>query len=95
MVNRAGVVDPCTAWQASEKGKEELEREYVGKRISKKFTCRTRPFLGSVRHVHWVQSDAQYCMHVNYDSDSDSEDMEEWEVKSRLYTVDSDDSDSD
>ena len=43
-----------------------------------------RPFLGTVRYVHWVQSECHFCMHVDYDSDSDSEDMDEWEIKSRL-----------
>ena len=52
-----------------------------------------RPFLGTVRYVHWVQSEGQYCMHVSYDSDSDSEDMEEWEVKSRLCGGSDEDSD--
>ena len=70
----------------------------MGKRISKNFvyndTGDKRPFLGTVRYVHWVQSEGHYCMHVDYDSDSDSEDMDEWEAKARLCGGDDSDSDS-
>ena len=43
-----------------------------------------QPFLDTVRYVHWVQSEDHYCIHVDYDSDSDSEDIDRWKVKSRL-----------
>ena len=99
IIDRAGSIDPYAVWKASEKGKDELTESYVGKRISKIFVHNEagdkRPFLGTVRYVHWVQSEAQYCMYVSYDSDSDSEDMEEWEVKSRLCGGGDSDSDSD
>ena len=97
IVDRAGIIDPFEAWKASEKGKDELDKSYKGKRVSKQFVHNEagdkRPFLGTVRYVHWVQSEAQYCMHVSYDSDSDSEDMEEWEVRSRLCGGGDEDSD--
>ena len=87
-------------WKSSETGKDKLteSESYVGKRISKIFCTMSdegdkRPFLGTVRYVHWVQSQDRYCIHVDYDSDSDSEDMGEWEVKSRLCGGEDSDSD--
>ena len=87
LYSRGSRINPYAAWAASLKGKEALQKDYVGKRVSKNFCDdegNRRPYLGTVRYVHWVQSEAQYCMHVSYDSDSDSEDMEEWELRGRI-----------
>ena len=35
-------------------------------------------------HDHRVLTESQYCIYVNYDSDSDEEEVNEREVKSRL-----------
>ena len=99
IVDRAGLIDPYASWRPSETGKDQLIDSYVGKRVTKKFVYNDvgdkRPFLGTVRYVHWVQSEGHYCMHVDYDSESDSEDMDEWEIRSRLCGGGDSDSDSD
>ena len=46
-----------------------------------------RDYLDSVVYVHRVLTESQYCIYVNYDSDSDGEGMNEWEVKSILDNI--------
>ena len=72
------------AWSTSENGLDELTKKYVGGKVSKKFVNENgslRKYRGEVTHVHFIRSNAQYVMHVSYLSDSDSEDMEEHEIK--------------
>ena len=79
-----GSHDVTAAWKVDEGGQEDLTKKYVGGKVSKTFVDLRgveRAFIGEITHVHFVQSEAQYMMHVSYLSDSDSEDMEEWQVK--------------
>ena len=76
-----------SAWNTSQDGLDELTRKYVGGNVSKEFvdnsdgTSVLRKYIGEVTHVHFMRSESQYMMHVSYLSDSDSEDMEEYEIK--------------
>ena len=47
-----------------------------------------RKCIGEVTHVHFVRSASQYAMHVSYLSDSDSENMEEWDIKNHWVGYD-------
>ena len=83
-----GTHDVRSAWNTSENGLDELTKKYVGGQVIKEFvdnnddgTSSLRKYTGEVTHVHFVRSESQYMMHVSYLSDSDSEDMEEYEVK--------------
>ena len=46
--------------------------------------CTRRDSLGSVINAHWVLTESHYCSYVNYDSDSDEEEMNEWKIESKL-----------
>ena len=63
----------------------ELRDKYDGARVSKPFvddnTGLVRPYGGNVDEISWSAQDGCYLFHVVYDSDSDDEDMEHWEVK--------------
>ena len=80
-----GSMDVRTAWACSEYGHDELIKKYVGAKVVKEFVDdddgSTRMYTGEITRVHFVPAESQYMMHVSYLSDSDSEDMEEWEVK--------------
>ena len=43
-----------------------------------------RPYKGSCTDAFYSQEDGHYLFHVSYDSDSDSEDMEQWEISKCL-----------
>ena len=73
-------------WNYNEVGMDELTEKYVGARVEKEFLIDeehgvVRKFVGSITHVHYIRNTNQYMMHVSYMSDSDSEDMEEWQVR--------------
>lgn len=79
-------------WSTTEDGLDELTKKYVGGKVSKDFVDvengQLRKYIGEVTHVHFVRSGSQYEMHVAYLSDSDSEDMEEWEIKNHWVGYD-------
>ena len=81
-----------STWFTSEDGLNELTKKYVGGKVSKSFVDvdngQLRKYIGEVTHVHFVRSASQYAMHVSYLSDSDSEDMEEWEIKNHWVGYD-------
>ena len=63
---------------------DDLRRKYVNKTVVKDFeddTGTVRQFRGSINAVDWSKTDGAHLFHVVYDSDSDEEDMELWEVK--------------
>ena len=80
-----GTYDVRAAWSTCEFGQDALTKKYVGAKVCKEFVDdddgSVREYTGEITGVHFVQSESQYMMHVSYLSDSDSEDMEEWEVK--------------
>ena len=39
-----------------------------------------RPYRGRCTDTFFSREDGHYLCHVGYDSDSDSEDMEQWEI---------------
>ena len=82
-----GTQNVRSAWNTSEDGLDELTKKYVGGQVSKEFvennidgTSSLRKYTGEVTHVHFVRSESQYMMYVSYLSDSDSKDMEEYEL---------------
>ena len=63
---------------------DNLRRKYVDKRIVKNFDegdGTVRQYSGCISSVDWSRTDGTHLFHVVYDSDSDEEDMELWEVK--------------
>ena len=63
---------------------DDLREKYLGTDIVKQFEDRdgqVRGFRGEVSAVDWSRDDGCFLFHVVYDSDSDEEDMELWEVK--------------
>ena len=62
-----------------------LRDRYGGTRVLKPFlddnTGTVRPYGGTVTEIHWSTQEGCYLFHIEYDSDSDDEDMEHWELK--------------
>ena len=61
-----------------------MRRKYVNKTIVKNFDegdGTVRQYRGYINTVDWSKTDGTHLFHVVYDSDSDEEDMELWEVK--------------
>ena len=62
-----------------------LRDRYGGTRVLKPFlddnTGTVRPYGGTVSEIHWSTQEGCYLFHIEYDSDSDDEDMELWELK--------------
>ena len=68
---------------------KELQSKYVGKRVSKDFNDvdrggDVRPYKDSCTDAFYSREDGHYLFHVSYDSDSDSEDIEQWEISKCL-----------
>ena len=63
----------------------DLRKKYVDRRLKKPFhdeeQDRVRDYYGSVVSVDFVATEGCYVFHVQYDSDSDDEDMEHWELR--------------
>ena len=63
----------------------DLRSKYFGSRVTKPFvdedTGEIRGYGGTVDDISWSATHGCYLFHVTYDSDSDDEDMEHWEVK--------------
>ena len=53
----------------------------VVKNFEDAVTKTVRAYTGTVNGVNWSKGDGCYLFHVVYDSDSDDEDLELWEVK--------------
>ena len=63
---------------------DDLREKHLGTAVVKNFRAENgdlRDFRGHINQVSWSKSDACFLFHVVYDSDSDEEDMELWEVK--------------
>ena len=62
--------------------------KYMLARIEKPFrdtnTGMVRPFKGTVSDVHFSRDDGCYLFHIDYDSDSDDEEFELWELKNYI-----------
>ena len=61
-----------------------LREKYVDKPVVKKFENENgvlREYRGHISSLDWSRVDGEYLFHVVYDSDSDEEDMELWEVR--------------
>ena len=60
-------------------------------RIIKNFkddnTGEVRGYSGSVTSLDWSREDGSYMFHVVYDSDSDEEDMELWDVEQYKVSI--------
>ena len=48
---------------------------------------KVRPYLGTVTDVSYSRDDGCYLYHIDYDSDSDDEDMEQWELSTYITHV--------
>ena len=82
-------IDKTTALSCAEHDLEQLREKYVNKRISKRFQDdkdegNVRPFKGTVTDVFYDQSEGHHLFHITYDSDSDDEEMEQWEVSTHI-----------
>ena len=64
---------------------EDLRRKYVDRRVSKPFFDndleRVRDYEGKVVSVDFAHAEGCFLFQVQYDSDSDGEDLEHWELK--------------
>ena len=88
-------IDVNIALSTLEHDIEELRAKYVGKSMAKNFKDEgrggaVRPYKGRCTDVFYSKDDGHYLFHVSYNSDSDSEDMEQWEI-SKCIVSDSDD----
>ena len=66
-------------------------RKYIGCRVVKQFfdedVGHDRDYAGHVQSVDFNVADGCFLFHVSYDSDSDDEDMEHWELKKYIRDV--------
>ena len=62
---------------------QDLQKKYVDTRISRVFdeNGHERAYAGTINDVNWSRDNGCYLFHVSYDSDSDEEDLELWEVQ--------------
>ena len=63
---------------------DQLRSKYVDKPIVKNFEDgdgTLREYRGHISSIDWSRIDGNYLFHVVYDSDSDEEDMELWEIQ--------------
>ena len=67
----------------------DLQAKYIDTRICRNFNenGHDRAYAGTVNDVNWSRDSGCYLFHVSYDSDSDEEDLELWEVQ-KYKTVD-------
>ena len=79
------VLDFKRALDYVENNLDDLRAKYIDRRIQKDFKDdsidRVRTYKGTISSLMWSRDDGCYLFHVDYDSDSDTEDMELWEVK--------------
>ena len=79
------VLDFQSALNHVENSLKDLQEKYMDTRIVKNFedvdTKTVRAYTGTIDRVDWSKGDGCYLFHVVYDSDSDDEDLELWEVK--------------
>ena len=79
------VLDFQRALDHLENSLEDLRVKYLNTRVVKNFkddnTGEVRGFSGSVTSLDWSRGHGCYMFHVVYDSDSDEEDMDLWEVE--------------
>ena len=81
--------NPYYAHELSQNTRDDYERKYVNMRISKPFVDpdgdgkTKKVYHGKVSHIvrGKVKGNLKWLMHVCYDSDSDEEDLEEFEIK--------------
>ena len=77
-------IDKNTALSCLEYDLDNLREKYVNQRLAKRFQDDdkdvVRPYKGTVTDVFYEKADAHYLFHVTYDSDSDDEDLEQWEI---------------
>ena len=82
-------IDKVTALSCAEHDLHELREKYVNQVLTKRFQDDdaggiVRPYKGTITDVYYDQQDGQHMFHVTYDSDSDDEDMEQWEVSTHI-----------
>ena len=81
-------IDFQQALKRVENNLDDLRTKYCGKRVSKPFFDQevnsVRDYGGDVVSVDWSAPEGCYLFQVEYDSDSDDEDMELWELKKYL-----------
>ena len=84
------VLDFQRALDHLENSLEDLRSKYLNTRVLKNFededTGEVRGYSGTVTSLDWSRAEGSYMFHVVYDSDSDEEDMDLWEVEK--YKVD-------
>ena len=88
-------IDVNIALSTIEHDLEQLRKKYVGKSMAKNFKDETRggvvrPYKGKCTDAFFSKEDGHYLFHVSYNSDSDSEDMEQWEISKCLVDDDDD-----
>lgn len=78
-------IDFAAALRRVENNLDDLRRKYLGVTVTKPFFDNTRhtvrDYSGEVTSVAWSPSSGCYLFRIEYDSDSDGEDMEHWELK--------------
>ena len=82
-------IDKTTALRCTERDLDKLREKYVNKLLHKRFQDEAnpnlvRPYKGEVIDVFYSRDDGHYLFHVTYDSDSDDEDLEQWEVSEHI-----------
>ena len=67
----------------------DLQEKYIDTRVCRNFNGdgHERAYAGTINDVNWCRESGCYLFHVSYDSDSDEEDLELWEVQ-KYQTVD-------
>ena len=84
-------IDGKAAFRTFENNIERLREKYCEKRVAKPFFDDTlkevRDYLGTVLDVVFSREEGCFLFHVRYDSDSDDEDYEQWEVSKYIVNV--------
>ena len=77
------VLDFIRAINHVENSLQDLQEKYLDTRIVRNFNEDgiERAYAGTINCVNWSRDEGCYLFHVSYDSDSDEEDLELWEVK--------------
>ena len=78
-------IDFCAAMTFIENGIKELRKKYLGSKVTKNFfdedQQKLHNYSGEVTDVHFSREDGYYLFRTEYDSDSDVEEMELWELQ--------------
>ena len=78
-------IDFRQAFTYVKNGLKELRKKYLGSRISKPFfddaRQKVRNYSGEVTEVNFSRQDGCYLFRTEYDSDSDVEELELWELQ--------------